>query len=86
MPETDDGLTEETVRVLAHLFRAEADSRDVGIMARALRIEKGMMKYHLDQLDEAGYATCTGGNYVSGEVYWALTPNGRRYAVEHKIV
>jgi len=81
-----DGLGEDTACVLAHLFRAEGDSRDVGVMAGALQMEKGIMKYHLDRLDEAGLATCTGFNYVSGNVYWALTTDGRRYAVEHRLI
>jgi DNA-binding MarR family transcriptional regulator len=85
-PKQGGGLGEDTARVLAHPFRAEGDSRDVGMMARALQMEKGVMKYHLDRLDEAGFATCTGGSYVSGHVYWALTPDGRRHVVEHKLI
>ncbi len=51
-----------------------------------LQMEKGIVKYHLDQLKDKGFATCTGGNYVSGQVYWALTPAGRKYAVQQKLV
>jgi DNA-binding HxlR family transcriptional regulator len=80
------GIDEGTTRVLAYLFRAEGDNQDVGIAANRLQMEKGLVKYHLDQLDEAGLATCTGGNYVSGHVYWSLTPAGRRYAVENKLI
>jgi hypothetical protein len=39
------------------------------------------VQYHLDQLDDLGFATCTGANYLAGHVYWALTPSGRKYAV-----
>jgi hypothetical protein len=80
-----DDLGADTARVLAHLFRAEGDDCDVGAMARALNMAKGLMQYHLDHLDVAGLATCTGGN-VNGDVYWGLTPKGRRYAVEHKLI
>jgi hypothetical protein len=31
-----------------HLFRAEGDTRDVGITARILGMEKGVVQYHLD--------------------------------------
>lgn len=80
------GLDGDTVRVLVHLFRAEEDDRDVGITARILQMEKGVVKYHLDQLKNAGFASATGGNYVSGHVYWGLTPAGRKYAVEQKLI
>jgi len=79
-------LDGDTARVLAYLFHAEGDARDVGVTARALKMEKGVVKYHVDQLDEAGLATCTGGNYLSGHVYWTLTPAGRKYAVENKLI
>jgi DNA-binding MarR family transcriptional regulator len=78
-------LSEDTARVLAHLFRAEGDAQDVGMTARMLQMEKGLVKYHLDQLESADLATCTGFNTISGHVYWALTPAGRKYAVENKL-
>ena len=81
-----DELGADTARVLAHLFSAEGDDRDVGVMARALSMEKGLMQYHLDCLDTADLAIYTGGNVLSGHVYWGLTPKGRRYAVEHKLI
>jgi DNA-binding MarR family transcriptional regulator len=81
-----DGLDSDTARVLTYLFRAEGDARDVGITARMLQMEKGIVKYHLDQLQDAGFADCTGGNYVTGHVYWAPTPAGRKYAVEQKLI
>jgi hypothetical protein len=87
IPKRHDGsLDEDTARVLAHLFRAEGDQRDVGITSRALGMEKGVVKYHLDQLKEAGLALSTGGNYLHGHSYWGLTPAGRRYAVEKKLI
>jgi hypothetical protein len=41
----DDLVDEETARVLVHLFRAEGDTRDVGITARILGMEKGVVQY-----------------------------------------
>ena len=85
--EGDQSIPEDTSRVLVHLFRAPTmEERDVGATASALRMETGLMKYHLDRLRENGFADCTGGNYVHGHVYWALSPNGRRYVVERKLV
>jgi len=87
IPQKREGtLDNDTARVLAHLFHAEDEQRDVGIMARALGMDKGVMKYHLDLLDEAGFATVVGGNYLHGHTYWGLTPAGRRHAVEQKLI
>jgi DNA-binding MarR family transcriptional regulator len=67
-------LSDDTTRVLVHLFRTDdLDDRDIGAMARALSMDRGTMQYHLDRLDEAKLAQCTGGN-ADGSVYWALTP------------
>ena len=82
----DSGLAQDTMRVLAHLFRAEGDARDVGMMAQMLQMEKGMVKYHLDELANADLAACTGGNHGTGHVYWALTPVGRKFAVQKKLI
>ena len=86
-PPTDiDGLDEDTARILVHLFRAEGDAKDVGITARILGMEKGVVQYHLDQLKSAGMANCTSGNYVKHHMYWSLTPEGRKYAVTRKLI
>lgn len=79
-------LGDDTVKVLVHLFGAEEDARDVGITAAMLRMEKGVAKFHLDELENAGMAECIGGNYNTGHVYWALTPAGRKYAVKNKLI
>jgi DNA-binding MarR family transcriptional regulator len=84
--EESDGLDGDTVRVLAHLFRAEGDARDVGITARILQMEKSIVRYHLDQLASAGMARLTSSNYNTGHVYWSITPAGRKYAVEKKLI
>jgi len=80
------GLEEDTIRVLVHFFRAEYDATDIGMTAQMLRMEKGVVKYHLDQLENASMAECVGFNSNSGHVYWALTPVGRKYAVENKLI
>jgi DNA-binding MarR family transcriptional regulator len=80
------GLSDDSTAVLRYLFRAEGDARDIGIMARTLQMEKGLVKYHLDQLAEVEMAECIGGNYVDGHIYWALTPTGRKHAVETKLI
>jgi DNA-binding HxlR family transcriptional regulator len=49
-------------------------------------MEKGIVKYHLDELASAGMARLTSSNYNTGHVYWNLTPAGRKYAVEHKLI
>jgi DNA-binding HxlR family transcriptional regulator len=77
---------EATNRVLIHFFRARDEMQDVGNAARSLQLEEGVLKYHLDELKGAGFATCTGGNYVYGHVYWGLTPAGRKYVVENRLV
>jgi hypothetical protein len=87
IPKSGGTLSEDTARVLVHLFKAvKQDDRDVGVMSRQLGMEQGVVKYHLDRLKEAGFAYMTGGNYVRGHAYWALLSNGRQYVVEHKLV
>ena len=74
-------LGEVAEKVLAHFVEAEDDSRDVGIASVHLRLKRAIVEFHLDELESRGYATCTGGNYVQGHVYWGVTPEGRKYAV-----
>jgi DNA-binding transcriptional ArsR family regulator len=85
--DTGGSRSADANRVLVHLFRAsEIEERDVGVMSRALGMEVGVVKYHLDQLKSAGLADVTGGNYVHGHIYWALTPAGRKYVVERNLI
>jgi DNA-binding transcriptional ArsR family regulator len=80
-------LQPDTARVLVHLFKANLpEARDVGNMAMTLGMERGVLQYHLDRLYDAGLAETAGANYLHGHVYWALTPEGRRYAVECKLI
>jgi hypothetical protein len=79
-------LSDDTKRALVHLFRAtDIDDRGDRTMARALGIELGLMKYHLDLLDAAGLAILGSSSY-EGENYWALTQSGRRFVVENNLV
>jgi hypothetical protein len=55
-------------------------------MAGRLGIEKGLVKYHCDLLRERGLADISGGNYLHGHTYWGLTPKGRKYAVDKKLI
>lgn len=76
----------DTTRVLLALFRApDIDHREVRVISRQLEMERSVLQYHLDQLEEAGLATLGGGNYVTGAVYWSLTPAGRKKVVEERL-
>jgi DNA-binding MarR family transcriptional regulator len=86
-PRRDSALGHDTARVLVHLFQAnDIDDRDVRTMAQALGMEIGVLKYHLDRLDQAGFASVSSGNYVTGAMYWSLSPEGRRKVVEGGLV
>jgi DNA-binding transcriptional ArsR family regulator len=87
IPKSDGTLSDDTARVLVHLFKAATQvDRDVGVMSRQLTLEQGVLKYHLDRLKEGGLADIVGGNYVHGHTYWALSPKGRQYVVERKLI
>ncbi len=80
-------LSDDTVCVLVHMFRTtNYQGREVGAMATVLQLERNVLKYHLDRLEQADFAEMAGGNYLHGHIYWDLTPEGRRYVVEHKLV
>jgi DNA-binding transcriptional ArsR family regulator len=86
IPQRDEEapLRKETERVLVHMFSApEMDEREVGAMAEALGMERSVLQYHLDRLNEAGLAHMTGGD-IDG-VYWALKLKGRQYVVESNL-
>jgi hypothetical protein len=78
-------LSVETGVVLLHMFKTEFDGRNVEEMARRLSMQRGILEYHLDRLRDADFAQCTGLG-GDGEIYWAVTPAGRRYVVERKLV
>jgi hypothetical protein len=80
-----DKLDNDAERALVHLFRAtEIDARDVGYMVRTLGIEHGVLRYHLDQLADAGFAAVSSAR--DGHVYWMIKPDGRRYVMERKLI
>lgn len=82
-PTNQTAFGADTTRVLVHLFKADnIDARDIRAMADTLGMALSVLKYHLDQLEQADCAEMTGGNYVTGATYWALTPAGRRKVVE----
>jgi DNA-binding MarR family transcriptional regulator len=84
---TSGGLRDDTGRVLAHLFKAEArEDRDIESTAKKLAMEQNVLRYHLDQLERAGLVDMESSKYVHGHVYWALTPEGRKYVVEGKLI
>jgi hypothetical protein len=83
----ETSLDDDTARVLVQIFKArELEDRDVGAMAEALGMERGVLQYHLDCLDEADLARTAGGNYLHGHTYWELEPKGRQYVVEHNLI
>ena len=69
----ESGLSEDAAHVITYLFTAEGNNRDVNAIARALQMEKGMLKFHLECLYEAGLGENAGGNYYLGHAYWTLT-------------
>jgi hypothetical protein len=77
-------LSKETELVLVQIFKAkEIEDRNVDNMATALGMDRGVMQYHLDRLNDADLAHESGSD-IEG-VYWALKPEGRRYVVERNL-
>jgi predicted ArsR family transcriptional regulator len=80
-------LMDDTGRVLVHLFKAEArGERDVETLSRKLEMERNVIRYHLDQLKEAGLADIESGKYLYGPIYWGVTAEGRKHVVEGKLI
>ena len=85
--EPTEALSADTTRLLVCLFKApDLDHREVGVMARQLGLEGNVLQYHLDRLDERKLAEMASFDPDLGHVYWALTPEGRRYVVERKLI
>ena len=81
------GFANDTVRVLVHLFKAQAkEDRDAIAMSKQLAMVGNVVQYHLDQLTEAGLVDMESGKYVYGRVYWGPTAAGRKYVVERKLI
>jgi hypothetical protein len=84
-PQRHKDLSEATIRVLVHMFRVtDYERRSVVGMANELRLETNILQYHLDRLLEAKLADVVGSNYRTGNVYWDLTAEGRRFVVKRK--
>ena len=80
-------LMHDTGRVLVHLFKAdEKGERDVETMARILEMGRNVIRYHLEQLKEAGLADIESGKYIYGPIYWGVTAEGRKHVVEGKLI
>ena len=79
-------LDDATCQVLVYLFRCRDEECDLGVLAQRLQMERGIAKYHLDQLNTRGLARAQGGNYLTGAEYWGLTPEGRQYVVENDLI
>ena len=54
-------------------------------MARKLNMERHALLYHLDGLHARGLAESGRENHRLGHIYWALTPRGCQYVVDHKL-
>jgi DNA-binding MarR family transcriptional regulator len=79
-------LSEDTTRVLVYLFKAQDyEDGDVDLIAPKLEMEKGILRYHLDKLQRAGFANVVGFNFDGTDI-WALTAVGRKHAVERRLV
>jgi DNA-binding transcriptional ArsR family regulator len=85
LPQQQSSLGHDTTRVLVHIFRSPTlGEREVRAMSLALQLQRSVLQYHLDCLNEAGLADIASGN-VDGSIYWTLTPQGRRYVVDQKL-
>jgi hypothetical protein len=86
-PQQQNDLSEDTIRVLIHMFRVtDHERRSLVGMAMELNLERNILQYHLDRLQHTGLADVTSFNYRTGNVYWDLTAEGRRFVVERKLV
>ena len=86
LSEPNDALSLAPLRVLVHLFSTKNwGHRDVGVMARKLNMERHVLLYHLDGLHARGLAESGRENHRLGHIYWALTPRGCQYVVDHKL-
>lgn len=82
------GLNDDARRILVYLFQNHGNDAYCAVrpMCQNFEMNEGMLQYHLDELNASGLAQCTGGNYMDGSVYWAVTEQGRRFVVQNKLV
>jgi DNA-binding MarR family transcriptional regulator len=69
-------------RVLVHLFR-DGHHRNVVALARAIGMDQGAVKNHLDRLVEAKLARL---KVAQGHLYWGITDEGRRHVAERGLI
>jgi DNA-binding MarR family transcriptional regulator len=82
----ESDLSLEALRVLVHMYITEnARHRDVGVMARKLKMGREALQGHLGQLCERGLAESGHGSHRLGHLYWELTPQGRQYVVRRRL-
>lgn len=87
LPATPAGdLNDDTRRVLVLLFQAEDRDMHAEGLAQNLQLDRGVVQYHLDGLNARGLAEHAGSNYLDVDIYWKLTPEGRRYVVENGLL
>jgi DNA-binding MarR family transcriptional regulator len=80
-------LAGDTLRVLIHLFKTdEREDRDVGAMTTKLAMERSILQYHLEQLQNASMVESETERHLLSRIYWALTPEGRKRVVEGKLI
>jgi hypothetical protein len=83
-PQNQSDLSQDTVGLLVHIFNTpEFDGRAAGVMAAALRLRENILQYHLDCLEQAGPAKAT--SMYEDDVYWDLTPSGRKYVMARRL-
>jgi DNA-binding MarR family transcriptional regulator len=86
LAESDDSLSYATRRVLLHMFLTETrGQRDVGVMARRLKIDRQVLQGHLDRLQASRLAESERENHRLGHLYWALTERGRQHILDHQL-
>jgi DNA-binding MarR family transcriptional regulator len=76
------GLNETAAKILVIFFRSDRTTLEQA--ARQLGIETGVAEYHADALSAAGMIEI-GAITPAGSMY-ILTPTGRAYVVENKLV
>jgi len=85
LSENADGLSDETVQVLLFLFRNEEGRSGDKTLAQNLQLQLSVAKFHLEELNARNLAASRASNYLTGEKYWSLTPQGRRYVIENQL-
>ena len=79
-------LSIDALRVLVHLANTPAVAhRDVGTVARKLKMVRLVLQGHLDRLHKEGLAESEQARHRLGHLYWAPTPQGQQYIADRKL-